>query len=187
MARRIFSEIYSRNSVLELKESAKVKTRGEWKEYYGRLLLRAANLETGDNHKEIVMSLSPTECYKLATVIKHVVKNGGRKTAIVHRPQQDEAKFTEVVVEKWENNGRSGYAIILQIRIKENDRDRIETRINIPVEKLELLALASFLENLNTSLRWREVIKVQQEASDEAPADEPIDDIEDIDIDDIDM
>jgi len=51
------------------------------------------------------------------------------------------------------------------------------------------LALADFLLNLNTLLRWREVIKVeQQESSQEpAPAEEELDDLIDDDIDEIEL
>jgi hypothetical protein len=175
MRRRIYTAVYSRNSVLELREGRKIKQSGEWKEIEGRLVVRAATLQS--QPREIIMSLSPAECFRLATTIKHVVKNGGRKTAIVHRPQQDEAKFSEIIVERWENNGRSGYAIILQIRMD----NRIAERINIPTEKLELVALAKFLEDLNTLLRWREVVKVEQE-QEEAPEDDIVIDDEDIDL-----
>ena len=186
--RKIYSAIYSRNAVLEAKEAAKVSQRGDWKEYHGRLLLRGATLESGENHKEIVMSLEPKECFKLAAVIKQIVKNGGRKVAIVHKPNQDEERYNEVVVEKWENNGRSGYAIILQVRVKENDRDRIVLKVNVPVDKIELLAFSDFLKELNTILRWRDIVKVEpQEGSNEqeVPPPEPLeidDDLDDIDL-----
>jgi len=186
--RKIYTAIYSRNSVLEAKESAKIAQKGEWKEYFGRLQLRAATLTTGDDHRELVMSLTPAECYKLSLVIKQIVKNGGRKVAILHKPNQEEERYTEVVVEKWENNGRSGYAIILQIRTKENGRDRIELKINVPVDKVELLAFADFLQGLNTLLRWRGAVKVESggEEPEETPPEEPVE-INDDDLDDIDL
>ena len=188
--RKIYTAIYSRNSVLEFREGVKVKQSGDWKEIEGRLIARAATLESGEGHKEIVMSLTPTECYKLGLVAKQVAKSTSptKKRAIVHNPTDN--RWSEILVEYWRNNDRSGYAIILQVKEKEGDNERIVNKINVPTtNKVELLALADFLLNLNTLLRWREVIKVeQQESSQEpAPAEEELDDLIDDDIDEIEL
>jgi len=185
MARRIYTSIYSKSAVLEVREAVKVRERGEWKEYLGRTVIRAATLESGDNHKEITMSLSPSECYKLGIVIKQVAKSQQpvKKKVIIHNPEGN--KYSEIIVEYWQNGDRKGFAVILQLRERVEDRDNILVRINVPIEKIEFLALGDFFQSLNTLLRWREVIKVEQQEPHEAPADEPV--IDDDDLDDIEL
>ena len=182
MARRIYTAEFSRNSVLEVKETAKVKESGEWKEYHGRVVVRAATLQSGDNHREIAMLLSPVECYKIGLVIKQVAKATQpiRKKVIVHKPE--ESKFSELIVEYWRNDNRSGYAIILQLREGDN-----VVKVNVPLDRINFLALGEFFKNLNTLLRWKEIVRVEVEQQEphEAPADEPV--IDDDDLDDIEL
>jgi len=170
MARRIYTAEFSRNSVLEVKETAKVKESGEWKEYHGRVVVRAATLQSGDNHREIAMLLSPVECYKIGLVIKQVAKATQpiRKKVIVHKPE--ESKFSELIVEYWRNDNRSGYAIILQLREGDN-----VVKVNVPLEKVNFLALGDFFQSLNTLLRWREVVRI--ESPEESPEETPNDDL----------
>ena len=170
MGRKLFTEVYSKNSVLELREVAKTRRSNEWREYYGRLLMRASTLETGDARKEVIMSLSPSECYKLGLLIKQIAKTSQptKRKVIIHKPDQNVERYTEILVEHWQNNGKSGYSVILQVRKKENERDFIETKVNVPMDKIDFLSLGHFLENLNVLLRWKEVVKVE-ETPEESP------------------
>jgi len=183
MARKIYAAEYSRNAVLEIKEAVKTVQRGDWKEYHGRVVVRAATLETGDRHKEVMMSLSPVECYRLGLVIKQIVKSQQpvRKKVIIHQPE--EGKFSELIAEYWRNNNREGYAIILQLR----EGDNVTVKVNVPIEKINFLALGDFFQSLNTLLRWRELKKVESSDSNEqeVPEEEPLeidDDLDDIDL-----
>lgn len=183
MARKIYCAEYSRNSVLEVKEAVKVSQRGDWKEYHGRVVVRAATLESGDNHKEIAMSLSPVECFKIGLVIKQVAKatQPTRKKVIIHQPE--EGKYSELVVEHWQNGNRSGYAVILQLR----EGDNVVTKVNIPLEKVNFLALGEFFKDLNTLLRWKDAVKVESGGEpEETPPEEPVE-LDDDDLDDIDL
>lgn len=171
MAKRIYTSVFSRNAVLEVREGNKVKVNGEWKEIYGRAILRAANLQSGENHQEVIVSLTPTECYKVALAMKQVAKNNEatKKKVLVHKPVQDEEKFTELIVEQWRNNNRTGFAVLLQTR----NQQEIEKKVNVAMDKVEFLALADFLQSLNSLLRWKEIIKIETQ-QEEIPVDDPI-------------
>lgn len=154
--RKIYSAIYSKNSVLEVREAGKTKVKNGWKETIGRVILRGATFD--HSHKEIVVSLTPTECFALSIGIKHILKTqeATKKRIVVHKPAEN--KFTEVYVEHWKNENRDGYAVILRVK----NGETTQTLINVPTSKIELMAFAEFLRDLNTIARWKEAVKVEQ-------------------------
>jgi hypothetical protein len=173
MAKRIFYPLYSKSAVAEFEEKQKTKQRNGWIEKTGVLKVRFATLQTGENHKELLSQMSPAECYKFYAKANKVLKGQSTREEIFVHKQQDQqnAPTKRLIVEKWERNGRKGFSLILIVKQGEQTE-----KINVACSGEELIALADWMKELNTLLRYKEVIKVEEEGGDE-PLPQPDDDI----------
>jgi hypothetical protein len=107
------------------------------------------------------------EEYKMQVLQSGILENIQKNLA---NTIQDLKKFT-CQGGKWERNGRKGFSLILIVKQGEQTE-----KINVACSGEELIALADWMKELNTLLRYKEVIKVEEEGGDE-PLPQPDDDI----------
>ena len=76
-----------------------------------------------------------------------VVRDGGRESLTHAFAGPDGEVQTRLTVERWERNGKSGYALSVQ---------RGEEQINVPVQPEQFLSAAEFLRHLSLQQAWVE-------------------------------
>lgn len=174
MAKRIYYALYSKSAVVEFEEKPKVKQKNGWIEKTGALKVRFATLESGENHKELLSQMNPAECFKFYAKANKVIKGqSNREEVFVHKQQdQQDAPTKRLIIEKWERNGRKGFSVILVVKQGEQTE-----KINVACSGEELVALADWMKELNTLLRYKEVIKVEEENGGDEPPPQPDDEV----------
>ncbi|GAB6075160.1 hypothetical protein [Desulfurobacterium crinifex] len=174
MARRIYYPLYSRSSVVEFEERPKVRQRNGWIEKTGALRVRFATLEAGENHKKLLTQMNPVECYKFYAKATKVLKGqSSQEEVFVHKNHdQQDAPTKKLLIERWERNGKKGFSIILLV-LQGEQRERI----NVACSGEELAALADWMKELNTILRYKEAIRVEEEEGGNEPLPQPDDEV----------
>jgi len=174
MAKRIYYALYSKSAVVEFEEKPKIRQRNGWIEKTGALKVRFATLESGENHKELLSQMNPAECYKFYAKASKVIKGqSNREEVFVHKQQnQQDAPTKRLIIERWERNGRKGFSVILVV-----SQQGEQEKINVACNGEELAALADWMRELNTLLRYKEIIKVEEEEGGDEPPPQPDDEV----------
>lgn len=135
--------IYAKSTGLEISPGER---RSEGRQAEGRIVLRFFKLEEGAT--SIRFMVEPWEAFDLSRKIENVWRDGAREK-LTHKFAGSEGEVvTTVSVEKWERNGKSGWAFAVQ-----RDKDSI----NVPAEEGRLLFAAEFLRSLATAQCWVEL------------------------------
>lgn len=156
---------YGKSTGLEIKEVERVY--GKVKE--GKVRLRFFTM--GGERKNIMFLLDPDEAFILGENIKKVV-NEGKSFSLYHtfRTQTGEEVSTRLFAERWERNGRTGYAFVIS---RGNDR------INVSMDEGRFLYAAELLKALSISSSWWEMLEMDDE-EDEAKEMKEIEKIEEV-------
>lgn len=149
-------EIFSQSTGVEIREAVKTtEVQGQITDRCGRIHLRFFKLAPKtkpDDVTQIRFICEPDEAFTLSCTIQQVIEspapckeklNPHKFTAHDHT----EEIITTVSAEKWERNGKSGYALTV---------GRGKDFISVPVPKSKLLFAAEFLKYLSTEQCWVE-------------------------------
>jgi len=134
--------MYTKSAGLEISPYEK---RQEGKPCEGRISLRFFSMEGGSQHIRFVAH--PSEGFELHRMINSVYLEGEKKT-LVHKFEGEGGEIiTKLSVEKYEKNGKAGYAFIIQ---------RGNESINIPTTVCNFLYAAELLRHLSLTEAWAE-------------------------------
>lgn len=140
--------IYAKQSGVEI---APYERRSESRPAEGRISLRFFRLESGGNAIRFITE--PAEAFDLHGKM-HKVYQGGGKESLNHRFEGREGEVqTRLTVERWERNGKCGYAFSVR---------RGEEELNVPVNADRFLHAAEFLRHLSLQQAWVEESERQQ-------------------------
>jgi hypothetical protein len=134
--------IYARSTGLEIGPCEK---RVEGRQGEGRIALRFFRLESGSPPLRFVAE--PAEAFELHCKIRRIGREGGRESLNHRFEASDGEVLTRLSLERWERNGRHGYAFSLQ---------RGEEEINVPVGIERFLFAGEFLRHLSLLQSWTE-------------------------------
>ena len=141
--------MYAKNTGMEIKVTSKVseeKAAGKsatGKE--GRIALRFFTFGNGDSHS-LKFILNPLEAYGLYLSAAELAKKGGKQT-LIHKFAGEEGEVTSrLVVEKWEKEGKSGYAYTLK-RGEGN-------AVNVPMDMVSFLYVGELMRALSLEQAW---------------------------------
>ena len=119
--------------------------RSEGRPAEGRIVLRFFRLESGSNAMRFIVE--PFEAFALYERIHKVVRDGGQESLTHSFTGPDGEVRTRLTVERWERNGKSGYALSVQ---------RDQEQINVPLQAEQFLFAAEFLRHLSLQQAWVE-------------------------------
>ncbi len=122
--------------------------RSEGRPTEGRIVLRFFRLESGSSAIRFI--IEPAEAFALYGKIHKIVRDGGQES-LTHAFAGPEGEVqTRLKVERWERNGKNGYALSVQ---------RGEEQINVPVQAEQFLYAAEFLRHLSLQQAWVEEVE----------------------------
>lgn len=134
--------IYAKNSGVEI---ASYEKKSPGKPAEGRIGLRFFTLE--GKSRQIRFVAEPWEGFELCRRISKVCQEGGKET-LTHKFDGTEGEVvTRLTVERYERNGRTGYALNIQ---------RGEESINVSTDQSHFLYAAELLRHLSVSEAWVE-------------------------------
>lgn len=134
--------IYSKGAGVEIGPYEK---RQEGKPREGRISLRFFRTEGSAHMLRFVVE--PWEAFDLSRIIARVYRDGGKET-LTHKFKGSNGEIlTRLAVEKFERNGREGYALTIQ---------READSINVSVPGGQFLHAAEFLGHLSLTEAWVE-------------------------------
>ncbi len=140
--------IYAKQSGVEI---TPYERRNEGRASEGRIALRFFRLTSGSNAIRFVTE--PAEAFELHGKMQKVFQEGG-KECLNHRFEgRDGEVHTRLTVERWERNGKSGFALSVQ---------RGEETLNVPVNPDRFLHAAEFLRHLSLHQAWVEELERPQ-------------------------
>lgn len=119
--------------------------RNEGRATEGRVALRFFRLASGSNAIRFIAE--PAEAFILYDKIHKVLRDGGQESLNHSFEGRDGEVQTSLTVERWERNGKSGYAFNVQ---------RGEEHLNVPVHLDRFLYAAEFLRHLSLQQAWFE-------------------------------
>lgn len=122
--------------------------RSEGRATEGRIVLRFFRLESGSSAIRFIAE--PAEAFALYGKIHKVVRDGGQESLTHAFAGPDGEVQTRLTVERWERNGKSGYALSVQ---------RGEEQVNVPVQPEQFLYAAEFLRHLSLRQAWVEEVE----------------------------
>ena len=132
--------IYAKNAGVEI---APYEKRHEGYGREGRISLRFFSME--DSGHQIRFVAQPGEGYALYRMINKVYQDGG-KESLTHKYEGSAGEtITKLSVEKYERNGKPGYAILVQ---------RGSDNINIATCLADFLYAGEFLKHLSLTEAW---------------------------------
>ena len=111
----------------------------------GRVALRFFRMTSGSSVFRFIAE--PAEAFALHGKIQKVCCDGGQETLIHTFESTDGEVQTRLIVERWERNGKTGYAFAVQ---------RGEEQISVPVNAERFLYAAEFLRHLSLQQAWVE-------------------------------
>ncbi len=130
---------YAKNSGVEVVASK--RERGNSKE--GRITLRFFTL--GDDTDALRFILTPLEAFGIHLGTLETATSGGKKI-FTHKFDGDNGEVvTTLVVEKWERDSRSGYAMNI---------NREDVSINVPMDAATFLYAGELMKFLSTEQAW---------------------------------
>ena len=134
--------IYTKSAGVEIGPYEK---RQEAKPREGRISLRFFKIEGGTHMLRFIVE--PWEGFELSRILSSIYREGG-KQALTHKFKGNNGEIiTRLAVEKFERNGKPGYALIIQ---RENDS------INVSLAAGQFLYVAEFLRHLSMTEAWVE-------------------------------
>jgi hypothetical protein len=119
--------------------------RNEGRATEGRVALRFFRLAGGSSAIRFIAE--PAEAFILYDKIHKVLRDGGQESLNHSFEGRDGEVQTRLTVERWERNGKSGYAFSVQ---------RGEEQLNVPVHPDRFLYAAEFLRHLSLQQAWVE-------------------------------
>ncbi|MBE0575619.1 MAG: hypothetical protein IH613_06955 [Desulfuromonadales bacterium] len=119
--------------------------RSEGRATEGRVALRFFRLTSGSSAIRFIAE--PAEAFALHGKIHKVLRDGGQESLNHSFEGRDGEVQTRLTVERWERNGKSGYAFSVQ---------RGEEHLNVPVHPDRFLYVAEFLRHLSLQQAWVE-------------------------------
>jgi hypothetical protein len=149
-------EIFSQSTGVEIREAVKTtEDQGQVTERSGRIHLRFFKLTPRikpDDVTQIRFICEPDEAFTLAGIMTQVADASApcKEKLNPHKfspHDQAEEIVTTVTAEKWERNGKSGYALTVS---------RGKDFISVPVPRAKFLFAATFLNYLSTEQCWVE-------------------------------
>lgn len=126
--------------------------RSEGRPTEGRIVLRFFRLESGSSAIRFIAE--PAEAFALYGKTHRIVRDGGQESLNHTFTGPDGEVQTRLTVERWERNGKSGYALSMQ---------RGEEQINVPVQAEQFLYAAEFLRHLSLQQAWIEEVARPEE------------------------
>jgi len=119
--------------------------RSEGRPTEGRIALRFFRLASGSSSIRFIAE--PAEAFALHDKMQKVFRDGGQES-LNHRFEGSDGEVkTRLTVERWERNGKSGFAFTVQ---------RGEEQVNVPVPVERFLYAAEFLRHLSLQQAWIE-------------------------------
>ncbi len=119
--------------------------RSEGRPTEGRIALRFFRLASGSSAIRFIAE--PAEAFALHDKMQKVFRDGGQES-LNHRFEGSDGEVkTRLTVERWERNGKSGFAFTVQ---------RGEEQVNVPVPAERFLYAAEFLRHLSLQQAWVE-------------------------------
>jgi hypothetical protein len=111
----------------------------------GRIALRFFRLASGSTALRFIAE--PAEAFALHGKIQKLWRDGGQESLTHAFEGPDGEVQTRLTVERWERNGKSGYAFTVR---------RGDEQINVPVPAERFLYAAEFLRHLSLQQAWVE-------------------------------
>ncbi len=134
--------VYARSTGMEIGPYEK---RSEGRSAEGRIALRFFRLESGAAALRFIAE--PAEAFDLCCRIRRICREGGRET-LNHKFEGSEGEVvTRLSLERYDRNGRQGYAFSIQ---------RGEEEINVPTSAERFLFAGEFLRHLSLLQAWVE-------------------------------
>ena len=119
--------------------------RSEGRATEGRFALRFFRLASGSSSIRFIAE--PAEAFALHDKMHKVFRDGGQES-LNHRFEGSDGEVkTRLIVERWERNGKSGFAFTVQ---------RGEEHVNVSVPAERFLYAAEFLRHLSLQQAWVE-------------------------------
>lgn len=149
-------EMFSQSTGVEIRAAIKTsEEHGQVAERSGRILLRFFKLTPKTKPGEVTQIrfiCEPDEAFGLALMISQVASSSVscKEKLNPHKfsaGEQEEEIVTTLSVEKWERNGKIGYALTV---------GRGKDFISVPVPLAKFLFLGEFLRSLSTEQCWVE-------------------------------
>lgn len=140
--------IYAKQAGVEI---APHERRSEGRATEGRIALRFFRLESGSSAIRFVTE--PAEAFELHGKMHKVFRDGGKESLNHRFDSRDGEVQTRLTVERWERNGKSGFAFSVQ---------RGEDEMNVPVGAERFLHAAEFLRHLSLQQAWIEEVERPQ-------------------------
>jgi hypothetical protein len=152
-------EIFSQSTGVEIRAAEKsIEEHGQVVERCGRIHLRFFKLTPKvkpDDVTQIRFICEPDEAFGLSQIIALVASSSTpcKEKLSPHKfsvGEQSEETITTVSVEKWERNGKSGYALTV---------GRGKDFISVPLPLTKFLFTGEFLRALSTEQSWVERVE----------------------------
>jgi hypothetical protein len=153
--------VYAKNTGVEIRATSKVSAEESVTEKEGRISLRFFTFGNGDS-QSLKFILTPLEAYSIYLFTADIAKKGGKQT-LTHKFQGEEGEVTtRFTLEKWEKEGKSGYAYSL----KRGD----SKAVNVAMDFTTFLYAGELLKALSLEQAWS-----SYKASGEGEADDTAD------------
>ncbi len=134
--------LYAKSAGMEI---TRYERRQEGKPREGRVSLRFFRMESGN--LQIRFIVEPWEGFELYRMISKLSSAGG-KESLIHKFGGNGGEIvTRLTVEKYERNGKAGYALAIQ---------RGDDIINVPASVGQFLYVGEFLRYLSLTEAWVE-------------------------------
>lgn len=152
-------EIFSQSTGVEIRSAIKTnEEHGQVVERSGRVLLRFFKLTPKTKPEDVTQIrfiCEPDEAFSLSLMIHQVAASSApcKEKLNPHKfsaAVQGEETITTLSVEKWERNGKSGYALTV---------GRGKDFISVPVPLAKFLFAGEFLRTLSTEQCWVERVE----------------------------
>jgi len=98
----------------------------------GKIFLRAFPIEAGLKEKQISVMLTPEEAFSFFLTARKVVQSKKSQRVIVHRNKNGSGEYiTNVSLDYWERNGKSGYGVTVQRRYDQDNANNANISISL--------------------------------------------------------
>lgn len=139
--------IYAKQTGIEI---APQERRSEGRATEGRVALRFFKLEGGSSAIRFITE--PAEAFELHSKMHKVFRDGGKESLNHRFESRDGEVLTRLTVERWERNGRNGFAFSVK---------RGEEELNVPASADRFLHAAEFLRHMSLQQAWVEDLERQ--------------------------
>ena len=136
---------FSKNTGLEIREVERVLNKVK----EGKVRLRF--FTTDGTRKNLMFLLNSDEAFILSRGIERIVREGGNFSLFHTYFQNGQEIMTKLIVERWEREGKRGYAFVIV---------RGDEKINLPLEEGRFLFASELLKALSISSSWWEMREI---------------------------